>query len=359
MNRVCLSTAAGVASAQSRTVPKFQPLVSKMASALEGQIALVTGASRGIGRGIALQLGQSGATVYITGRKPEKSLQSRYSNLPTLEKTAEEIRQRGGNAVPVYCDHTDHNDIAKLFERINTENGGTLNILVNAAFSGGKDMADSGSIPFFQADPLLWDSINNVGLRNNYICCAHAAKIMTKKKSGLIVNISSAGALQYTFNVPYGVGKAALDRMSADMAVELNPFGVAILSLWPGMVRTEFSGILRNEGKLEKMVQQSKEALDKAFEHSESTEFVGKSVVALASDKKILKKSGKVFMTYDLAREYGFKDENGELPMDIRCVATALEFFGFNRTASIVPSFLRIPLWGMHFASYKFPIKLW
>ncbi|KAL6734584.1 hypothetical protein Aduo_005110 [Ancylostoma duodenale] len=359
MNRVWLSTAAGVSAVQGSTVSKFQRLPSKMARALEGQIALVTGASRGIGRGIALQLGQSGATVYITGRKPENSLQSQYRNLPTLENTAEEIRQRGGNAVPVYCDHTNHNDIAKLFERIHTENNGMLNILVNAAYSGVKDMAESGSIPFFEADPLLWDSINNVGLRNNYICCVHAAKMMAQRKSGLIVNISSAGGLQYTFNVPYGVGKAALDRMSADMAVELNPYGVTIVSLWPGMVRTEFSAILRDENKLEKMVQQSKEALDKAFKQSESPEFVGKAITALASDKKIIKKSGKVLMTYDLAREYGFKDVDGGLPMDIRCVATALEFFGFNRTASVVPSFLRIPLWGMHFASYKFPIKIW
>ncbi|KHJ98772.1 hypothetical protein OESDEN_01237, partial [Oesophagostomum dentatum] len=118
-------------------------------------------------------------------------------------------------------------------------------------------MADSGSIPFFEADPLLWDDVNNVGLRSNYICCVHAAKMMAKRETGLIVNISSAGGLQYTFNVPYGVGKAAVDRMSADMAVELRPYGVAIVSLWPGMVRTEFSKILMDEDKLGKMVQQS------------------------------------------------------------------------------------------------------
>ncbi|KAK5985912.1 hypothetical protein GCK32_021860, partial [Trichostrongylus colubriformis] len=101
------------------------------------------------------------------------------------------------------------------------------------------------------------------------------------------------------------------------------------------------------------------EAIDKSFKESESTEFVGKAVVALASDKKVIKKSGKILMTYDLACEYGFKDLDGGLPMDIRRVTTALEFFGFNRVASITPSFLRIPLWGMHFASYKFPYKIW
>lgn len=330
-----------------------------MSRDLQGQIALVTGASRGIGRGIALQLGQSGATVYITGRKPEKSLQSQYPGLPTLEHTAEDIRRRGGKAVPVYCDHTDHKDIAQLFEQINKENDGTLNILVNSAYSGAKDMAEAGSVPFFEADPLLWDSVNNVGLRNNYICCVHAARMMVKRKSGLIVNISSAGGLQYTFNVPYGVGKAALDRMSADMAVELTPYGVSIVSLWPGMVRTEFSDVLRKEGKLEKMVQQTTAAIDRSFKESESPEFPGKAVVALASDKKVIRKTGKILMTYDLACEYGFKDVDGRMPMDIRRVSTALEFFGFTKTASMMPSFVRIPLWGLHFASYKFPYKIW
>ncbi|VDM54953.1 unnamed protein product [Angiostrongylus costaricensis] len=343
-----------------------------MSRVLEGQVALVTGASRGIGRGIALQLGQSGATVYVTGRKPANSLQSLYRNLPTLETTANDIRQRGGRAVPVYCDHTNHTEIADVFDRIHKENGGALNILVNSAYSGVQDMADAGSVPFFETDPLLWDSINNVGLRNNYICSVHAARMMVKRKciivsilsivtfrSGLIVNISSAGGLQYTFNVPYGVGKAALDRMSADMAIELQPYGVSVVSLWPGMVRTELSGILREEGKLERMVRQSKDQLDKAFKQSESTEFAGKAVVALATDKKVQEKSGKVLMTYDLAKEYGYEDIDGGLPMDIRRVSTALEFFGFNRISAIVPSFLRIPLWGMHFASYKFPFRLW
>ncbi|CAJ0606381.1 unnamed protein product [Cylicocyclus nassatus] len=334
-------------------------LSTRMARVLEGQIALVTGASRGIGRGVALQLGQSGATVYITGRKPEASLQSQSSSLPTLQQTAEDIRQRGGNAVPVYCDHTDHKDISKLFERIHKENDGKLNILVNAAFSGAKDMAEKVSVPFFEADPLLWDSVNNVGLRNNYICCCHAAKMMAKRKSGMIVNISSAGGLQYTFNVPYGVGKAALDRMSADMAVELRPYEIAIISLWPGMVRTEYSLLLRDEHKLSKMVQMSEEVIDRSFKQSESPEFVGKAVVALASDKKVINKSGKVWMTYDIARDYGFKDIDGKMPMDIRRVATAMQHFGFDRLAAFVPSFIRIPLWALHFATYKFPIRLW
>uniref|UniRef100_A0A1I7XIJ8 Dehydrogenase/reductase SDR family member 1 n=1 Tax=Heterorhabditis bacteriophora TaxID=37862 RepID=A0A1I7XIJ8_HETBA len=283
-----------------------------MVRPLEGQIALVTGASRGIGRGIALQLGQSGATVYVTGRRPEKSLGNEYKDLPSLEKTVTDIRERGGEAIAVYCDHTDHQDIARLFEKIDKENDGVLNILVNNAYSGVKDLGNTGSMPFYDVDPLIWDSINNVGLRNNYICCVHAAKMMVKKKSGLIINISSAGSLQYTFNVAYGVGKAAIDRMTADMAVELSPQGVSIISLWPGMVRTELAQAMREEGKIEKMVRLPKEMVDLSFETGESTEFAGKAIVALANDRNVMKKTGKIFMTYDLAREYGFKDIDGK-----------------------------------------------
>ncbi|KAJ1360350.1 Dehydrogenase reductase SDR member 1 [Parelaphostrongylus tenuis] len=333
---------------------RFQLLSSKMSRVLGGQIALVTGASRGVGRGIALQLGQSGVTVYISGRKPTNSLQSQHRNLPTLETTADDIRNRGGVAIPVYCDHTDHEEIAELFDRIHKENGGTLNILVNAAYSGVQDMANAGSVPFFEADPLLWDSVNNVGLRNNYICCVHAARMMVKRRSGLIVNMSSAAGLQYTFNVPYGVGKAAIDRMSADMAIELQPYGVSVVSLWPGMQSKEgseesamlcigynlYTKYLKVIGKAQFLwfFDNNLYQLDKTFEQSESAEFVGKAVVALAGDRNIQEKSGKVLMTYDLANEYNFKDIDGGLPIDIRRVSTALEYFGFNQIATIVPT---------------------
>ncbi|KAJ1351922.1 Dehydrogenase reductase SDR member 1 [Parelaphostrongylus tenuis] len=168
-----------------------------------------------------------------------------------------------------------------------------------------------------------------------------------------------------------------IDRISADMATELQPYGVSVVSLWPGMVRTELSEILinwkkwssnrrcieLNSSSIAKRKQPTLALcvyyqLDKTFEQSESAEFVGKAVVALAGDKNIKEKSGKVLMTYDLANEYGFKDIDGGLPIDIRRVSTALEYFGFNQIATIVPTFLRIPLWGMHFASYKFPYKI-
>uniref|UniRef100_A0A670Y6I9 Dehydrogenase/reductase 1 n=1 Tax=Pseudonaja textilis TaxID=8673 RepID=A0A670Y6I9_PSETE len=179
---------------------------------LIGHVCVVTGASRGIGKGVALQLSEAGATVYITGRNRE-----------TLEQAAAEVQSRGSKCVPVVCDSTREEDVAALFERVRKEQAGRLDVLVNSAFSA----------------TSLWDQVNNAGLRGNYFCTVHAARLMVPAGRGLIVIISSPGGLRYMFDVPYGVGKAACDRMAADCGVELRPFGVACVSLWPGLVRTE------------------------------------------------------------------------------------------------------------------------
>ncbi|OUC46154.1 glycosyltransferase, group 1 family protein, partial [Trichinella nativa] len=176
---------------------------------LSGRVALVTGASRGIGRGVALQLGEAGATVYITSNEFQ-------------------VNGRGGKAIAVYCDHSKDEEIKALFQRIEEEQNGQLDILVNNAYSGIK----------------IWDDINNTGLRNHYICSVYAARLMVPRKSGLIVTISSVGGLRYLFNVPYGVGKAACDRMAVDCAEELKAKNVAYISIWPGAVQTEL--ILNN-----------------------------------------------------------------------------------------------------------------
>ncbi|CAI4231386.1 unnamed protein product [Auanema sp. JU1783] len=321
---------------------------------LIGKIALVTGASRGIGKGIALQLGQAGATVYITGRKPEHSLLNKYSEFPTLEKTAEEVRMRDTTCHPVYCDHSNPDEIKSLFEKISNENNGTLDILVNSAYSAVNDMGEAGNKKFYECDPLFWDNCNNVGLRNNYICCTLAARMMVEKKSGLIINISSAGGLQYTMNVAYGVGKAGVDRLAADMAVELKGTNVSIVTVWPGPVSTEMFHRLEQDGKVQAMTKLPQEVLDSMLGASESPEFTGKAIVALATDARIQKKTGRIFLTYDLAKEYGFKDLNGKLPMNMRSLSSALSFLGWTRLASFIPSFITVPTVFMHMASYKF-----
>ncbi|GMS85462.1 hypothetical protein PENTCL1PPCAC_7637 [Pristionchus entomophagus] len=324
---------------------------------LRGKITLVTGASRGIGRGIALQLGQAGATVYITGRQPSQSLQSNceYGDaLPTLEKTKQDIEDRGGKVILVYCDHSDSESIKALFERIDTENNGQLDILVNNAFSAVNDINNSGGKPFYELDPSLWDAVNNVGLRNHYYCAVYACRLMTKRKSGLIINISSIGGLSYAFNVAYGCGKTALDRMAADMAEELKESGVTILSLWPAAVKTECAKELIAAGKVQEVVKGPKDMIEESLTTGETVEFSGRCIVHMAADPKISKKAGKILFTSDVARHYGFKDVDGATPQDMRSVALALRFFGWRKLASLTPNFLRIPLTGMHFVSYKF-----
>merc|ERR1739844_645650 len=203
---------------------------------LSGRICVVTGASKGIGRGIAVQLGSAGATVYITGRSKDK-----------LEECAAEIKSRGGKAIPVTVDHSNDVEVAALFERIKEENNGTLDILVNNAYAGVDMIGKKSGKKFYVEDPSKqWDWINGVGLRNHFLCTVYASRIMAKRNDGLIVNISSPGGLKYLFNVCYGVGKTAVDRMAADCAVELKDHNITVISLWPGPVKTEY--IKENDG---------------------------------------------------------------------------------------------------------------
>merc|ERR1712020_539667 len=154
--------------------------------ALTGRICLVTGASKGVGRGIAVQLGEAGATVYITGRSVDK-----------LKECAAEIQKRGGKAIPVSVDHSDDGQVEKLFERIKAENSGRLDVLVNNAYAGVSMIQQNSGKKFYLADPAeQWDAINGVGLRNHFLCTVFASRMMVEKKNGLIVNVSSPGGLR-------------------------------------------------------------------------------------------------------------------------------------------------------------------
>ncbi|VDO99091.1 unnamed protein product [Soboliphyme baturini] len=275
---------------------------------LKGKIALVTGASRGIGRGIALQLGEAGATVYITGRPPEKSDNRENSkDLHTLEDTAKEVTARGGQCIPVYCDHSLDDNIRDLFKRIQAEQNGKLDILVNNAFSAVKILVECAGKNFWEVEPDIWDKVNQVGLRNHYICMVYAARMMTQRKSGLIIFISSIGSVRHLFSVSYGVGKAAVDRMMRDCAEELQPFNVTCVSLWPGLVNTEI--FQQNAENLDaSILRDVREGYESLFKFAESTEFSGKAVVSLATDPNIFRKTGQTLMTADLGDEYGFTD---------------------------------------------------
>ncbi|KRZ53970.1 Alpha-1,3/1,6-mannosyltransferase ALG2 [Trichinella nativa] len=301
---------------------------------LSGRVALVTGASRGIGRGVALQLGEAGATVYITSNEFQ-------------------VNGRGGKAIAVYCDHSKDEEIKALFQRIEEEQNGQLDILVNNAYSGIKTIANCIGKKFWECEPEIWDDINNTGLRNHYICSVYAARLMVPRKSGLIVTISSVGGLRYLFNVPYGVGKAACDRMAVDCAEELKAKNVAYISIWPGAVQTEL--ILNNLDAVSEMAIGSfdKETVKNIFINGESTEYVGKAVVHLAADKDVIKRTGRVYFTADIGREYGFVDVNNRSINSIRSLKHILSMSNYRKMAWAVPAWIRIPGWLMTAACSK------
>ncbi|GAU88819.1 hypothetical protein RvY_01448 [Ramazzottius varieornatus] len=283
---------------------------------LSNKVVLVTGASRGLGKGIALQLGEAGCTVYITGRTLDPTDAPRRPG--SLRATAEEINARGGKAVPVQCDHSKDEDIARVFEMIASDEG-RLDLLVNNAYSAVNALVTGFGKPFWEIPETMWDEVNNVGLRNHYICSAKAAQIMTKKKSGLIVNVSSLGGKVYLFTPAYGIGKVACDRMAADCGLELKSHNVAFVSLWPGAVKTELimqGAEARKSGKVEAPTGETAKIganahIFEAFGNGESPEFSGKCIVALMQDKGLMEKTGKVLTTAALGKEFGLKDIDG------------------------------------------------
>ncbi|KAG8013897.1 Dehydrogenase/reductase SDR family member 1 [Nibea albiflora] len=308
---------------------------------LIGWVCVVTGASRGIGRGIALQLSEAGATVYITGRQES-----------TLNQTAAQVKERGGNCVPVICDSTKDKDIEELFERIKREQNGRLDMLVNNAYAGVQDIFNNMGKKFWETDPSIWDSVNNTGLRGHYFFSVHAARMMVAHGQGLIVTISSMGGLRYLFNVPYGVGKAACDRLAADMAVELKSRGVASVSLWPGAVQTELVSQLIVEKDTPQGVHPKFKDI---FANGESTEVSGKCIVALAKDKNLMSLTGKVLMTCDLARRYGIQDIDGRSVTDytsLKFLLTQVPYLSW--LSAFVPSFIHLPRFVLNMANNRF-----
>jgi NAD(P)-dependent dehydrogenase (short-subunit alcohol dehydrogenase family) len=289
---------------------------------LEGKVTLVTGATRGIGRGIAIALGESGATVYITGR----SLNNSYANddlSGTLAETQSAVEQVGGVCIPVQVDHSDDEQVRLLFERIQDEQNGQLDLLANNAYSGVKAIRDAYGQPFWDGEPSIWDASNNVGLRSHYVASIFAARLMTKQKSGLICTISSWGSMSYLFNTAYGVGKAACDRLAANMAVELKPHNVASVSIWPGIVGTEQISQMASEVSQTNTTEQKKSFLSDRY-NWETPLFTGRAIAKLAADPNIMRRTGRVQIVAELANEYGIVDENGDRPPSLRSLRFGL-----------------------------------
>ena len=272
-----------------------------MTKPLSNKIALVTGASRGVGKGVALGLGEAGATVYVTGRSvTDKQDVGKLGG--TIFTTAEEVSQFGGKGIAVRCDHTIDQDTEAVFEQIQQENH-RLDIVVNNAWGGYEKMEEGQSFtflkPFWEQPFWRWDAMFDAGVRAAYSSAAYAARSMTKQKSGLIVNISFWSAQKYMNNTAYGVSKAAIDKMTEYMAFELKNFNVAVVSLYPGLVRTE--GVMKNAKYFD-------------MSNSESPQFIGRAVSALATDPNLMDKTGTVLIAAALAFVYAFTDLAGRQP---------------------------------------------
>lgn len=259
---------------------------------LADKIAVVTGSSRGIGRGTAVALGEQGATVYITGR-------STGPGELTIDTTARLVEAAGGVAIPVQVDHAVDAEIGALFERVRAEQG-RLDILVNNVYKVPDPPAWGGG--FWDHALSIWDDQVGIGLRAHYVASWYAAPLLfAAGPGGFICNVSSPGGQSYHFSSSYGAGKAGLDRLSADMAIELRPKGIACVSLYPGSVSTEF-------------IQEwaAKRGTDLA--QAQTPLAVGRTIAALAMASDLMERSGTIQWVEDVAEQFDIVDEHGNRP---------------------------------------------
>ncbi len=276
---------------------------------LTGKVAVVTGASRGIGRGIALVLAEQGATVYVTGR----TVTPGTFYLPgTVGETAAECTERGkesgGKGIAVAVDHGDDEQVAALFEQVRREQG-RLDLLVNNAFQLSDDLIVAK--PFWEK-PLSNLEMWQVGVRSSFVAAWHAAQIMVPQKSGLIVAICGYAAVSYTFGVIFGTAKSAVDRMARDMAIELKPHNVASISLWQGLTFTEKAHYNLNANPDMKGQTVTNPEVGSTVEHP------GRVIAALLADDRVMRHSGGTFITAEMAQLYGVTDVDGRIIRSLR-----------------------------------------
>jgi len=305
-----------------------------------------------------LELGQCGATVYVTGTSTTSSSSSAAAgerrrqvvvaadrDAPpggTIEETAGAIARLGGTGIPVVCDHADDAQVQQLMDRIQREHG-RLDILVNNAFRLPDAGVEELQKKFWELGAEAWDSLHTVGLRSHYMTTVMAMPLLFQARNNnnsnddsnkpilvprpLVAMIGSFGGLTYMFNVPYGVGKAGVDRMAKDMAVELTPEDICVVSLWPGVVNTERTQLAVDNGNWDKYV-------GVPLENAESPQFTGRAVVALAKDANNMEKTGTYQVVAEMASEYGFTDVTGKTPPSIRSLKFLLPgyvFYSFAR----------------------------
>ncbi len=276
-----------------------------------GIVALVSGASRGVGRGIARELGAAGATVYVTGRSTRLGgTASTAGRGETIEETAALVTAQGGQGIAVACDHTDDGQLAALFAQVHAEQG-RLDLLVNNAWGGYEGHDDTFTAPFWGQPLARWEGMFGAGVRAAMLTSRYAARLMIAQQHGLIINTLAWDRGLYLGNAFYDVAKAAMGRMAFAMAHDLRAYGVTALALAPGFVRTEtVLAVLHTDEQHWQTVPE--------LARSESPAYIGRAVVALAGDPEVMRYTGATLMTGDLAQSYGFTDADGRQPPPFR-----------------------------------------
>jgi NAD(P)-dependent dehydrogenase (short-subunit alcohol dehydrogenase family) len=285
---------------------------------LNGKIAVVAGATRGAGRGIACMLGELGATVYCTGRSTRtRQVQQRRGDdtpfslatrIETIEETAELVGHYGGTGIPVRVDHTDAVQVKALFEQVRSEQG-RLDIVVNDVW-GGDELSEWGK-PFWEQSLEKGLLMQQRAVHTHIITSHYAAPLLVAQRQGLIVEITDGDTLDYRGNFFYDLAKTSVIRLAFAMAEDLRPYNVAALAVTPGFLRSE--AMLEYFGVTEDNWQEGARK-DPNFISSETPFFVGRAVAALAADPNIMQKTGKAFSSWGLSDEYGFTDIDGRRP---------------------------------------------
>lgn len=279
---------------------------------LQGKIAVVAGATRGAGRGIAVSLGEAGATVYCTGRSVIGS-PSDLNRTETIEETAALVAAAGGTGIPVKVDHTSPEQVAALFERIKSEQDGRLDVIVNNIWGGEKLI--EWETPFWEHSLPNGLLVQERAVKAHLITSYYGAPLMLARKTGLIIEVTDGIDYRYRGNLFYSLAKISPIHMAEAMAADLRQYGVSALAVTPGFLRSE--EMLEYYGVAESNWRDGVHSGRPHAEHfgqSETPRFVGRGIAALVADPAIEEKSGKVFPSWDLSEECGFEDIDGNRP---------------------------------------------
>jgi NAD(P)-dependent dehydrogenase (short-subunit alcohol dehydrogenase family) len=278
------------------------------AKPLNGRVAVVAGATRGVGRGIAMMLGEAGATVYCTGRSVRGKLASGKKRPETIEETAELVTAQGGQGVAVRVDHTVEKQVAQLFARVRREQE-RLDVLVNDVWGG--DALMQWGVPFWQLDMKKGRTMLSRAIWAHVLTSRYGVPLMVERKTGLVVEVTDGDFLGWRGNLFYDLAKAGAIRLAYSMASDLRDTGVSAVAVTPGFLRSE--AMLDRFGVTEENWREYVKK-DRHFAESETPWYVGRAVAALAADPNVSAKSGRVFASWTLAREYGFTDRDGRRP---------------------------------------------